>query len=271
LTGCVCGRDITPLDHVSIYLRHAPDRPRLTASSGTRVPRPQQQPDGTRSRTGALPAGCGWCCAERECRRSDIAVWRAACDTGKTRQTQPGQHAAPHTLSRRTVGGSSLRTHRACCPCAARCSDALRSAPPRGGERPWARGSHRRCARRIPRAGRPGARHRHPAVLRAATGPGGHKVVSGATASISGGRAPARTYGDHILGPQRPHAVTLGNPALSFPGSPEPPRTGLNLDDQEGRLCCHHRGSTRMSCGNVQFGGTGSPSRGRRFGGWASS
>ena len=24
-----------------------------------------------------------------------------------------------------------------------------------------------------------------------------------------------------------------------------------------------------MSCGNVQFGGTGSPSRGRRFGGWA--
>jgi hypothetical protein len=62
----------------------------------------------------------------------------------------------PHTLSRRTVGGSSLRNHRTCRPCAARCSDALRSAPPRGGERPWARGSHRRCARRIPRAGRPG-------------------------------------------------------------------------------------------------------------------
>jgi hypothetical protein len=62
----------------------------------------------------------------------------------------------PHTLSRRTVGGSSLRNHRTCRPCAARCSDALRSAPPRGGERPWARGSHRRCARRIPRAGHPG-------------------------------------------------------------------------------------------------------------------
>lgn len=38
--------------------------------------------------------------------------------------------------------------------------------------------------------------------------------------------------------------------------------------DWEGRLCCQHRGSTPMSCGNGQFGCIGSPTRGRRSSGW---
>src|SRR5215207_2469895 len=45
----------------------------------------------------------------------------------------------------------------------------------------------------------------------------------------------------------------------------------FDLEDQGGRLCCQHRGSTPMSCASGRFGCIGSPSRGRRSGGWVSS
>ena len=45
----------------------------------------------------------------------------------------------------------------------------------------------------------------------------------------------------------------------------------FDLADQEGRLCCQHRGNTRMSCASARCGCIGSHRRGRRFGGWVSS
>ena len=59
--------------------------------------------------------------------------------------------------------------------------------------------------------------------------------------------------------------------AMRFPRFSGVFRAWFDLADQEGRLCWQHRGSTRMSCGNGQWGCTGSHSRGRRFVGWASS
>jgi hypothetical protein len=60
-------------------------------------------------------------------------------------------------------------------------------------------------------------------------------------------------------------------PGVRFPRFSGVFENWFDLEDQEGRLCCQHQGSTPMSCGNGQFGCIGSPSHGRRFGGWASS
>ncbi len=45
----------------------------------------------------------------------------------------------------------------------------------------------------------------------------------------------------------------------------------FDLADQEGRLCCQHRGSTPRSCASARCGCIGSRVPGRRFGGWVSS
>ena len=58
---------------------------------------------------------------------------------------------------------------------------------------------------------------------------------------------------------------------LRFPRFSGVSQDWFDLEDQGGRLCCQHRGSTPMSCASGRFGCIGSPSRGRRSGGWVSS
>jgi hypothetical protein len=88
-----------------------------------------------------------------------------------------------------------------------------------------------------------------------------HQMIRRYTWHVPAGYSPPIGYG---TGP-----VPIGG--VRFPRFSGVFEDWFDLANQEGRLCCQHRESTPMSCGNGRFGSIWSLSRGRRFAGWVSS